>query len=267
MIITAVFSHDLLHDVSFSHFLSLHVHLVPMLPRCAKVPGFESKLLFVLLPMMVRMGEDFSEWEAAEPEDGLNDGDEEDDEEKEVGYATEAMDRLCEAVGGDKLSALLLTQLQTMIGGEEVPWQKRHAALVAVAQVSGHAPSVIEPHLASLIQLLGPCATAANPRLRWATFYCMGLLCTEFSSMAESHAVLVPLVVAGMSDGCMRVQVCALVTAIQQAAQPASPVCVWKGGAVRHQPASPVVVVGGGACTLLMSYAPLVTGRVTPQRG
>lgn len=186
---------------------------------CGKVSGFEGRVLFVLLPMLLRMGEDVSEWEEAEPEDGLNEGDEENEEEKEVAYAAEGIDRLCEAMGGEKVTSLLLPQLQTMVGGDEVPWQSRHAALVAVAQVCGHATSVIEPHLTSLIGLLASCATAANPRLRWATFYCMGLLCDDFASMGDSHATLVPLVTTGMSDGCPRVQAAAALATVNLAHQ------------------------------------------------
>lgn len=51
---------------------------------CAKLEAFAPRVLSVLLPMLVRLGGDVAEWDAAEPEDGLFETDNDDDEEKEV---------------------------------------------------------------------------------------------------------------------------------------------------------------------------------------
>ena len=166
--------------------------------------------------MLVRLSDDVDEWAAREPEDGLVDEDEDEDE-KEAAYAAEALQRLAETVGGDKVATLLLPQLQSMVGGEEVPWQSRHAALVAIGTVCEFAPSVIEPHLASLVGMLGACGSTTSPRLRWAGFYCLGLLCDNFTRLAESHDTLMPLIIGGLGDKVSRVQAAAALAVVNWA--------------------------------------------------
>ena len=104
---------------------------------CARLAGgFAPKALGALLPMMLRIGEDSESWEAAEPEDGLNDGDDDDDECAEAVYAAQGLERLCDALGGDEVTPLLLAHLSAALSQPQPTWQQHHAALVAVAQVA-----------------------------------------------------------------------------------------------------------------------------------
>jgi len=45
--------------------------------------------------------------------------------------------------------------------------------------VSDHCGSKLMPHLGSLVQLVASCAAAAEARVRWAAFYCLGLLADQ----------------------------------------------------------------------------------------
>ena len=52
-----------------------------------KLDAFTPRLLSVLVPMLLRLGGDLSEWEEAEPDDGLLETDDDEDGEKEAAYA------------------------------------------------------------------------------------------------------------------------------------------------------------------------------------
>ena len=161
---------------------------------CAKHGAYVGKVVGALLPMLVRLEGELSEWEAAAPSDGLH-GDDDDDDEKEAGYAAEALERLCEALGGDAVTQTLLPELQAMLAPASA-WNMRHGGLVALAFVCEHGASVIEPHLPSLVEVLAQAAAAPESRLRWAACYCLAMLCSEFSSLVEAHhAALCPLLI------------------------------------------------------------------------
>lgn len=187
----------------------LLITLVEAQPKmCLRVPGFLGKMVSLLLAFMVRLGEDASEWEEAEPLDGMFDDDDCAEEDKEAEYASEALDRLCAAVEGKGVVELLLPQIEQLVGGGA--WQQRHAALVAVGTACEACGAGLEPHLGSLAQLVATCAAAPEPRVRWAATYCLGLLADEFESLAnEHHAALMPLLLGGINDGSARVQAAA----------------------------------------------------------
>ena len=179
-----------------------------------KLDAFTPRLLSVLVPMLLRLGGDLSEWEEAEPDDGLLETDDDEDGEKEAAYACEGLDRLSECVGGQSLTRLLLPMLQPYLA-EGAPWNARHAALVAIATVCEAGFLVIEPHIESIVGLVRAAVAAPEARLRWAAFYCLGLMCDEFPQLAEEmHATLVPVVTGGMSDACARVRAAATLASV-----------------------------------------------------
>jgi hypothetical protein len=184
---------------------------------CAKHPAFVPRVLGALLPMLLRLGADLAEWEAAQPADGLR-GDEEDEEdEKEANYACEALERLCEAVGGDAVAQLMLPQLEGMLQ-PTAAWASRHAALLAIATVCEHGSAVLEPHLPQIIGTLGSAAAANEARLRWASCYCLALLCDEYTQLPERyHEQLAPLLIAAMADASSRVRAVNLCSAMEEA--------------------------------------------------
>ena len=180
---------------------------------CSKLDVYVPRVLAVLLPMLLRLGGDLSDWESAMPEDGLRE-DDEDEEEKEANYASEAIERLCESLGGDEVTKLMLPELQGMLQ-PTAPWASRHAALVAIATVCEHGSAVIEPHLASLVGLLQGAATAGEARLRWATCYCAALMCDEYDALPEKHhATLAPLLIGLMADPSPRVRAAACLATV-----------------------------------------------------
>ena len=180
----------------------------------AKLPQYGGRVLSVLVPMMVNLNPDASDWEEAEPDDGLDADDEEDEADRESSYAKEGLDRLCEAMDGEAIVELLLPQLQGMLG-PQASWQQRHASLVAIAQVAEHGGPKLEPHLPALMNLAAAAASDAHPRLRWAAFYCAGLLCDQFPALAEEQSeALVPLLLGGAADACSRVQAAACLAGV-----------------------------------------------------
>ena len=48
--------------------------------------------------------------------------------------------------------------------------------------MSDHCGPKLLPHLGSLVQLVASCAAAAEARVRWAAFYCLGLLADRYIS-------------------------------------------------------------------------------------
>ena len=179
-----------------------------------KLEAFTPRTMNALLPMLVRLGGDLVDWEAAEPEDGLLETDDDDDDEKEAAYAMEALERLSDCVGGEALTKLLLPMLQPMLAAD-APWNAKHGAFIAIGQVASAGSDILEPHLEYIVGMLRDGVAAAESRLRWASFYCLGLLCDEFGVLGESmHAALVPLCTAGMADACPRVRAAACLAAV-----------------------------------------------------
>ena len=186
---------------------------------CAKLdpPGYACALLEALLPMMLRLPEDSTEWEEGEPLDGLAQGDDDDEAEAEAAYALEGLDRLCGALDGDSVGPLLLERLGSLLGASGgSSWQATHVALVAVAVVSEHCQVVLTPHVPSLAGSIATNARAALPRVRWASFYSLAVLSDEFGELAEAHhSLLLPPLILGLSDTSSRVQAAAAVAAVQ----------------------------------------------------
>ena len=111
-----------------------------------------------------------------------------------------------EAVGGEPVAKLLLPQLEGMLA-PTASWTSRHAALVAIATVSEHGSSVIEPHLQQLVTLLLGAAGAGEARLRWASCYAAALLCDEFPQLTEKmHEQVTPMLIAAIGDTSPRVR-------------------------------------------------------------
>ena len=157
--------------------------------------------------------EQLRDWEAATPSDGLLD-DDDDDDEKLAAYAAEGLERLCEAMGGDEVTRQMLPHLQPMLD-PSAPWTARHAALVALATVCEHGGSILEPHVGGLMGVLVQAAGAPEPRLRWASAYCLGLMCDEFSTLTQTmHEQLVPLLLGAMSDASARVRSAAALASV-----------------------------------------------------
>ena len=186
---------------------------------CKKMGGHSGRLLGALLPMMLRIEEDPAEWEEMQPEDGLNEGDEDEEGSVEAVYAQQGLDRLCTAMGGEEVGPLVLAHLQASLAGGGT-WQAQHAAMIAVAQISEHAHDALVPHLGALVALVGTCAAAAQSRVRWAARYCVGLLADDFAELAEEHhAALVPHVTNGLADGSARVQAASALAAVNLLAE------------------------------------------------
>eukprot|EP00966_Prymnesium_polylepis_P285889 6604115-Prymnesium_polylepis.1 len=61
-------------------------------------------------------------------------------------------------------------------------------------------------------------AAAPAPRLRWAIFRCLGLMADEFPRLSESHEAIAPMLIAGLADGCARVQAAAALACVNYAA-------------------------------------------------
>ena len=71
------------------------------------------------------------------PSDGLH-GDDDDDDEKEAGYAAEALERLCEALGGDAVTWTLLPELRAMLAPASAWNCARPVALAFICDTRVH---------------------------------------------------------------------------------------------------------------------------------
>jgi hypothetical protein len=167
-----------------------------------KLPNFVPRLFTALCTFLLDV-EDDPEWHTCEKEE---DGDSGLGERYEVGQ--ECLDRIAIALGANSVlpcAAQLIPQLLA----DQSDWRKRHAGLVALAQIAeGCSKGMLKDVAGAVGPCLQACVSDPHPRVRWAAVNAIGQLCTDLGPRLQekAHAQILPALLSAMEDKSHRVQ-------------------------------------------------------------
>jgi hypothetical protein len=119
----------------------------------------------------------------------------------------ECLDRVAIALGANSVLPCAAATIPALIQDQD--WRKRHAALVALAQI---AEGCVKGMLKDVAGAVSPClhAVASDPhaRVRWAAVNGIGQLCTDLGPKMQekAHAQVLPALLGAMEDPSHRVQ-------------------------------------------------------------
>ena len=166
-----------------------------------KLPNFVPRL-FNCLVMFLLDVEDEQDWYTAEKEE---DGDAGEGDRYDMGQ--ECLDRIAIALGANSVLPCAAATIPALLS--DADWRKRHAALVALAQI---AEGCVKGMLKDVAGAVTPCLQAAtsdpHPRVRWAAVNGIGQLCTDLGPKLQEkdHARILPVLLQAMEDQSHRVQ-------------------------------------------------------------
>ncbi|GLT87421.1 hypothetical protein SLE2022_055060 [Rubroshorea leprosula] len=158
-----------------------------------KLPQFISKLFSLLMDMLLDVDDDPS-WHGAESED------EDAGETSNYGVGQECLDRLSISVGGNTILPVASEFFQAFLAAPE--WQKRYAALIALAQIAEGCSKVLIKNLEQVTSMVLNSFQDPHPRVRWAAINAIGQLSTDLGpelQMQYHHRVL-PALAGAMDD-------------------------------------------------------------------
>ncbi|GMI65072.1 EMBRYO DEFECTIVE 2734, (karyopherin enabling the transport of the cytoplasmic HYL1 [Hibiscus trionum] len=158
-----------------------------------KLPQFIRRLFWALMNLLVDI-EDEPDWYKAETED------EGAWETSNYGVGQECLDRLSISLGGNTVVPVASELLLAFLSAPE--WQKRHAALIALAQIAEGCSKVMMKNLEHVVSMVLNSFQDAHPRVRWAAINAIGQLCTDLGPelQAQYHHRVLPALAAAMDD-------------------------------------------------------------------
>ena len=96
----------------------------------------------------------------------------------EPDVASESLDRLALALGGEQLVMVLFNGVTAMLADQA--WQSRQGALMAISVVGEGCAKVLTPTLDRVMSLIMPTCQDPEPRVRWAFCNTVGQMATDF---------------------------------------------------------------------------------------
>ncbi|KAJ0714055.1 putative armadillo-like helical, TOG domain, importin beta family [Helianthus annuus] len=158
-----------------------------------KLPQFISRLFGILLRMLLDI-EDEPAWHTAENED------EDAGESSNYSVGQECLDRLAIALGGNTIVPVASEQLPAYLAGTE--WQKRHAALISLAQIAEGCSKVMIKNLEQVVSMVLNSFQDPHPRVRWAAINAIGQLATDLGPdlQVQYHQRVLPALATAMDD-------------------------------------------------------------------
>ncbi|CAL0306445.1 unnamed protein product [Lupinus luteus] len=158
-----------------------------------KLPQFISRLFAILMTMLLDI-EDDPAWHSAETED------EDAGETSNYGMGQECLDRLAISLGGNTVVPVASEQLPAYLAAPE--WQKRHAALIALAQIAEGCSKVMIKNLEQVVAMVLKSFPDQHPRVRWAAINAIGQLSTDLGPdlQIHYHQGVLPALAAAMDD-------------------------------------------------------------------
>ncbi|KAI4348458.1 hypothetical protein L6164_009181 [Bauhinia variegata] len=158
-----------------------------------KLPQFIRRLFAILMNMLLDI-EDDPAWHSAETED------EDAGETSNYGFGQECLDRLSISLGGNTVVPVASELLPTYLAAPE--WQKRHATLIALAQIAEGCSKVMIKNLEQVVSMVLNPFQDANPRVRWAAINAIGQLSTDLGPdlQVQYHHLVLPAVAGSMDD-------------------------------------------------------------------
>ncbi|XVF42566.1 hypothetical protein PTKIN_Ptkin01aG0373800 [Pterospermum kingtungense] len=158
-----------------------------------KLPQFIRRLFGVLMNLLVDI-EDEPEWYTAESED------EDAGETSNYGVGQECLDRLSISLGGNTVVPVASEVFPVFLAASE--WQKRHAALIALAQIAEGCSKVMIKNLEQVVSMVLNSFQDAHPRVRWAAINAIGQLSTDLGPELQTqyHHRVLPALAGAMDD-------------------------------------------------------------------
>ncbi|PVV04701.1 hypothetical protein BB560_000793 [Smittium megazygosporum] len=159
---------------------------------CRKQSNFCEKLIPIALDMMTQIEDD----EAWYTIDDLDDT----EEDEVASFGEQFLDRLACSIGGKQLLPIAFNLISPMLTAPE--WQKRHAALMAIAAIGEGCHKIMKKELASVINLICQNFKDPHPRVRYASCHAIGQLSTDFSPTIQDkyHSVILQHLIPAMDD-------------------------------------------------------------------
>ncbi|OIS98279.1 hypothetical protein A4A49_20448 [Nicotiana attenuata] len=116
--------------------------------------------------------------------------------------------RFSAALGGNSVAHIAIEQISAYLAAPE--WEKRHAALIALAHIAKGCLKVMIKNMEQVVDMVLNCFQDPHPRVRYAACYAIGQLLAEFSPHLQEqfyNQVLLALS-AALDDFHSRVQAC-----------------------------------------------------------
>ncbi|XP_009629529.1 uncharacterized protein [Nicotiana tomentosiformis] len=165
-----------------------------------KLPSFTSKCFATLLKLLLDIKDDPA-WHSAETEH------EHAGETNNYNFGMTCLNRFSVALGGKTIAPIAIEQLGDYLVAPE--WEKRHAALIALAQIAEGSSKVMIKFLEQVVNMIMHSFQDPHPRVRWAAIYSISKLSTVFCTdlQVQHHDQVLPALATTMDDfGNPRVQ-------------------------------------------------------------
>ncbi|XP_019224625.1 PREDICTED: importin-5-like [Nicotiana attenuata] len=158
-----------------------------------KVPRFTDSCFAILLNLLLDIKDEPS-WHSAETEHE-NAG-----ERDSYGFGKKCLGRFSKALGGKTVAPIAIEQLSAYLDAPE--WEKRHAALIALAYIAEGSSKVMIKYLEQIVNMVLHSFQDPNPRVRWAAINAIYQLSTDFCPdlQEQYHNQLLPALAAAMDD-------------------------------------------------------------------
>ncbi|XP_039139952.1 importin-5-like [Dioscorea cayenensis subsp. rotundata] len=158
-----------------------------------RLPQFVARLFSVLMKMLLDINDEPS-WHGAETED------EDAGEMSSYSVGQESLDRLSIALGGNTIVPVASEQLPAYFSSPE--WQKRHAALITLAQIAEGCCKVMIKNLEQVVNMVLTSFQDPHPRVRWAAINAIGQLSTDLGPDLQDqyHHRVLPALAGAMDD-------------------------------------------------------------------
>ncbi|KAM3217882.1 hypothetical protein P3L10_022411 [Capsicum annuum] len=119
---------------------------------------------------------------------------------KSCSFGLNCLKRLSIALGGKTVTPIAMEQLPSYLVAPE--WEKRHAALLAIAQISEGSSKVMIRYLEQFVNMVLHSFHDPHPRVRWAAVHAIHQLLIHFCPhlQAQYHNQILPALAAAMDD-------------------------------------------------------------------
>ncbi|KAI5065336.1 hypothetical protein GOP47_0020031 [Adiantum capillus-veneris] len=165
------------------------VEVVGSILQIAEAEGLEEVLMKMLTDI-----EDDPSWHSAEAEY------EDAGESNNYEMAQECLDRMAISMGGSSVLPAASELLPVYIADQD--WRKRHAALIALAQIAEGCAKIMTKSLEPVVNMVLNSFQDSQPKVRWAAINAIGQLCTDLGPdlQKQFHQKVLPALVGAMDD-------------------------------------------------------------------
>lgn len=151
---------------------------------CKRTPSYTESMVTNTLSMLTEVcidDDDAAEWNNKD-EDGVQDGDDEDDE-PEYEAARQALDRVALKLGGQALASPLFQYLPQMINSTD--FRQRQAALMALSAAAEGCSDVLMSEIPRILDMILPTLQDLHPRVQYACCNALGQMSTDFADVMQ----------------------------------------------------------------------------------